>query len=219
LNVADSEQKASELAGKLAGYGGPAYLKAYLSRLLESGDGFARAGDARAAAYCFDKVEAGLKDAPASPADSAAAPVEDKPLDRLRLRWQGEAVRSAETVLERHGGRLSSLEKKSFRDRIEKAKTSERPEITLPDLRRRLYTRVLRAQKSGLAGRRRGMLSDAMAATFEGPVGPYNDRLNMQGLLDTVGAADAAWVEEFLDLYRDLAGLRGLLSAAASIKK
>src|SRR5205085_399671 len=106
-------------------------------------------------------------------------------------------------------------EKKSFRDRLDKAKSSGRGDAALPELRRRLYTRVLKAQRSNLSGRRRSLISELTLDSFEGPVGPYNDRLNMQGLLDTVAAADAAWVEEFLDLYRDLAGLRGLAGFAA----
>lgn len=213
----EAEAKVEDLAGKLAGYGGPAYRKAYLARLLDSARDFSRAGDAKAAAYCFEKVEAGLAEASAV-ASVAAETRPEKPFDRVRLRWQGEAVRSVEAVLERHGDRLSTLEKKSFRDRIDRVKASERGDATLPDLRRRLYTRVLKAQKSGFIGRRRSLISELTLASFEGPVGPYNDRLNMQGLLDTVAAADAAWVEEFLDLYRDLAGLRGL-SAAAPARK
>jgi hypothetical protein len=228
-------ERGKELEGKLAGYPGPAYLKTYLARLLASGIGFAVSGDGRAAAYCFDKVEQGLEAAVSvSAAAAAEAPKpQDEPLARLRQRWRGEAVRSAEAVLAKHGRRLAPLELKSFRDRLEKAKAfSEGPgseagsERALPDLRRRLYARVLKSQKAGITGRSqrggfgRGLLSELSAEpSFAGPVGPYNDRFNLQGLLEAVAGADPAWVEEFLDLYRDLAGLKGLAAAAAAIKK
>jgi hypothetical protein len=44
-------------------------------------------------------------------------------------------------------------------------------------------------------------------------IGPYNDRYNLGDLLTLVSQADAAWVEEFLDLYRDLRDLKGMVQA------
>ena len=44
-------------------------------------------------------------------------------------------------------------------------------------------------------------------------VGPYNDRYNLGDLLALMAQADAAWVEEFLDLYRGLRDLRSLTTS------
>lgn len=206
--------RAGELAGKLAGYQGPGYLKVYLARLLESAKTFLSAGDARAAAYCLDKVDAGLENVPA-PREPKPAPA--APFETLRARWRGEAVRSAASVLARHGGRLSPLEAKAFRDRLAKVETKGEGGPSLPELRRRLYARVLKSQQAGL--RRRG-LPELAPPPADGPIiGPYNDGFNLRGLLEAVSAADAGWVDELLDLYRGLSGLKGLMSAASALKK
>lgn len=49
--------------------------------------------------------------------------------------------------------------------------------------------------------------------------GPYNDRYNIEDVLSLIADADAAWVQEFLDLFRGLAGLQGLANAIAAGKK
>jgi hypothetical protein len=50
-------------------------------------------------------------------------------------------------------------------------------------------------------------------------VGPYHDRYNMEDLLTLIADADAAWVQEFLDLYRGLADIQGLLPGSVPPKK
>ncbi len=58
------------------------------------------------------------------------------------------------------------------------------------------------------------------AATLKGPlVGPYNDRYNLGDLLALMGRTDPAWVDEFLDLYRGLDEVKGVLSALAAQAK
>ncbi|GEM_PF-2125266 len=56
-------------------------------------------------------------------------------------------------------------------------------------------------------------------AAWQPVIGPYNDRYNMEDLLTLIADADAAWVEEFLDLYRGLSGLQNLVASIASLKK
>lgn len=56
-------------------------------------------------------------------------------------------------------------------------------------------------------------------AAWQPVVGPYNDRYNMEDLLSLIADADAAWVEEFLDLYRGLSGLQNLMVAISALKK
>ncbi len=51
------------------------------------------------------------------------------------------------------------------------------------------------------------------APVVETLVGPYNDRYNLGDLLALMAQADAAWVEEFLDLYRGLRDLKGMTTS------
>src|SRR5438445_283911 len=60
-SMREGERTGEELAGKLASYPGPAYRKAYLKNLLESGNRFVASGNSRAAGYCFAKVAEGLE--------------------------------------------------------------------------------------------------------------------------------------------------------------
>lgn len=236
IEAADPARKRGEaLAGKLAGYPGPAYRKAYLSRLLRSGLDHLRNGNVRTAEYCLGKVESELESALSAAADLSASVPSPGPeadtsprhaLERLRARWREERVRRTEAVLDRHGPRLSSLERKAYRDRLAGLSRPPAPgsvpgadaraDSGLQDLRRRLYGRILKTQKSALA-RRRGAGGSALARVHEthpGPIGPYNDLHNLEGVLDMLAQADPAWVEEFLELYRNLSGLKGLIPSA-----
>lgn len=302
--MGEGAQAGAGLAGKLASYPGPAYRKAYLKNLLESGSCFLSAGNARGAEYCFAKVAEALRGQPASgldgspdsaseegaenaqdsgsaaasPEDSAAAvPVERKPraprakpkekplsaTERVRRQWRLERIKDAETVLFKHAGRLSELESQSYRERLEKlrqsgqaastAAQSDKADAGLLELRRRLYRRVLKSQRLSLSRQRMpvtlarlalppsGLQSGSRAlvpgSAGKGPakpgaqskvrvdtewqpvVGPYNDRYNMEDLLSLVADADASWVQEFLDLYRGLAGMQELVTALAAAKK
>jgi hypothetical protein len=201
MSEADGMAAAEALAGKLARYSGPAYRKAYLANLMESGKRFLEAGNARGADYCFAKVAAALPEAqgPETPAeaDSAEAETESEaqpaaesaapdgtaqaeprrpraprsrakerplsPTDLIRLKWRQERLRDAEAVLNRNASRLSALEQKSYRDRLDKLKEtgssasgsaqSDKADAGLLDLRRRLYGRVLKSQKLSLKSR------------------------------------------------------------------
>lgn len=311
----------ADLRGKLARYPGPAYRKAYLANLTESGKRYLIAKNQRAADYCFGKVneaiaafpgtavggadhdaremiEAGVDSASmdsgpeasedtGSAPDSGAgetaasrprkpraarAPAKPKPLtptDVFRRDWREARLKDAEQVLKRNGGRLSALENKAYQDRLDKlrqtARTAagsgpqmDRVDAGLLELRRRLYGRVLKSQKIALRRSRMPMtlarlalppgfrgtqppapadsaVSAKMPARAQGRngkapavqvdsawqpvVGPYNDRYNMEDLLSLIADADAAWVEEFLDLYRSLSGLQNLMVSISALKK
>lgn len=241
-------ERGEDIGRKLAGYSGPSYRKVYLSRMLKSGMDLLRAGNGRSAAYCLDKVESELQ-AAATVSSIAAAGVAGhpprettRPLEALRQRWREERIRKAEAVLERHGPRLSSLERRMYRESLAKwskpsrsssegasqpsahlaAASDSRADYALQELRRRLYGRILKTQKADMSRRSGGRALALVPAReeFPGPVGPYNDRHNLEGVLNLLVQADPAWVEEFLDLYRKLAGLKGLLPALpAALRK
>lgn len=162
------------------------------------------------------------------------AKAKERPLsatERVRRQWRMERIKDAETVLEKHGSRLSALENRTYREKLEKLRhsgtaaaspsQSDKADSGLLELRRRLYSRVLKSQKISLKRRRMpvtlGRLALPPAARldtgWQPVIGPYNDRFNMEDLLSLIAGADAAWVEEFLDLYRGLAGLEGLMAS------
>lgn len=246
-------ERGEDLVRKLAGYAGPSYRKVYLSRLLKSGMDLLSAGSGRSAAYCLDKVESELQAAisafPGTDSDGAGHPPREtpRPLEALRLRWREERVRKAEAVLERHGPRLSSLERRMYREGLAKwskpsqapsegtsegsaqaspqlaAATESRADNAILELRRRLYGRILKTQKAEMS-RRPGGRALALVPVHEAfpgrPVGPYNDRHNLEGVINLLAQADPAWVEEFLELYRKLAGLKGMIPALpAALRK
>jgi hypothetical protein len=234
------------LAASLAAASLPAWRKAYLDNLIASGDRFAASGNGRGAEYCYAKVEEALRALPPA-AGPLAAPAEDgeaaletsagassRSSDRVRRQWRQDRLQLAEDVLSKHGGRLSSLENQSYRERLARLRQAAaqpsqagKADAGLLDLRRRLYQRVLKAQKIALV-RKRGPAPErfrapvpvsATAAAWQPVIGPYNDRYNLEGLLDVIGGADPAWVEEFLDLYRGLLGLNVLAAPAGTRKK
>ncbi|MDQ3001995.1 MAG: hypothetical protein M3Y08_12145 [Fibrobacterota bacterium] len=249
---------AAVLEGTLSRYPGATFRKAYLANLLASGKRFQVAGNARGAEYCFAKVEAALQefasilddeDVTASPsAPRVRAKAKDRPLsatERVRRQWRLERIKDAETVLVMHGSRLSALENQTYREKLEKLRhsgtaaaspsQSDKADSGLLDLRRRLYSRVLKSQKISLKRQRMPVTLGRLALPPSTPgsarlpvpsgpavrvdtarqpvIGPYNDRFNMEDLLSLIANADAAWVEEFLDLYRGLAGLEGLMAS------
>ncbi|MEO7427658.1 MAG: hypothetical protein ABI036_20915 [Fibrobacteria bacterium] len=69
------------------------------------------------------------------------------------------------------------------------------------------------------AGKKLPVVKARVDTEWQSATGPYNDRYNMEDLLGLVADADAAWVQEFLDLYRGLAGLQGLATGLGSVKK
>ncbi len=226
----------------------PAWRKAYLANLIASGKRFSESGNARGAGYCFAKVEEALRGLPATEASpgssvpfsraSQASPAQSLPSDPphrssdgMRSRWREDRLGHAEKVLQTHGGRLSPLEKQSYRERLDKLRQEAgqpsqagKSDAGLLDLRRRLYQRVLKAQKISLvlkrapaAARPAQRLRPSATPTAWQPVtGPYNDRSNLEELLSVIGGADPAWVEEFLELYGGLINLNALLNPAAS---
>jgi len=279
-----------KLAEKLARYPGPAYRKAYLANLMASGNRLTEAGNARAAAYCFEKVGEALKDVadreagepdsesndPSSNHPHASRPKAaqkaETPLEILRHQWRKDRLLDAEAVLRRQGGRLSSLENRIYRDKLDKLRSTAaagenagtqsqttKVDATLLELRRQLYRRVLKSQKvslrrkafsgaslaqafllpgasstavsptasptsaslagSGLAANPAASMdlpespAQARPTGFQTIVGPYNDRYNLGDMLTLMAQADATWVEEFLDLYRGLADLKGLVTS------
>jgi hypothetical protein len=193
--------------------------------------------------------------APSAPRTRAKA--KERPLsatERVRRQWRLERIKDAETVLEKHGGRLSALENKAYREKLEKLRhagmaanspsQSDKADSGLLELRRRLYGRVLKSQKISLNRRRMPVTLGRLAlppatpgarqgsgnlpvptggavrvdTAWQPVIGPYNDRFNMEDLLSLIADADAAWVEEFLDLYRGLAGLQSLMTSLAPRK-
>jgi hypothetical protein len=270
--------RADALAAQLAGYPGPAFRRAYFEGLLGSGRTLLAAGNARTAAYCLDKVEAGLREAlaaaeaarakaaaeaeaqvaeeaaddssdtvetpeSAATSDSASGPAKPrkpraprKPkaagksaLERLRADWREERLRKAQDILARHGSRLTTLERKAYLDSLTKwhkavqdaagspaaSSAARRADHALLDLRRRLYGRILKSQKAHIVRLSRPAGSLALVQVHEQfpgrPIGPYNDRQNLEGVLNLLAGADPAWVEEFLELYKGLADLKALI--------
>lgn len=233
-----ADRKAAEMKMALMAVALPAWRKAYLSELLASGRRFAALGNGRGAEYCFAKVGEALRTAPSAAApETGSAPrhVEsDRPVERARRQLRQERIEQAERVLDSHGARLSGLEKKTYRDRLAKLRAeSSQPsqagkaDAGLLDLRRRLYHRVLKSQKATLLRKRapdaarahRPARISATPTAWQPVTGPYNDRSNLEELLSVLGAADPAWVEEFLELYGDLIGLSALLPAGTAPKK
>ncbi|MDB5102797.1 MAG: hypothetical protein JWP91_486 [Fibrobacteres bacterium] len=189
------------------------------------------------------------RSAPAKPREKNLTPIE-----LIRRKWRTERLKDAEEVLDRHAGRLSSLENRTYREKLDKLRLSglsaatpaqsSRADAGLLELRRRLYNRILKSQKISLTrsrmpvtlGRlalppsRPGTKSAGPAAlpavvtgvrvdtAWQPVTGPYNDRYNMEDLLGLIAEADAAWVEEFLELYRGLSGLQNLMHSIAPKK-
>jgi hypothetical protein len=227
---------ADRLAQALAEAPWPAWRKAYLSNLIVSGRRFAAAGNARGAEYCFAKVDEALQALPPAPsaAPETAPGAAAAPAEKVRRQWRQDRIEHAARVLDSHGARLSPLEKRTYRERLEKLREdSSQPsqarqaDAGLLDLRRRLYQRVLKAQKATLlrkrspAGARPSPPArvSATPAAWQPVTGPYNDRSNLEELLAVIGAADPAWVEEFLELYGNLAGLAALVSPPSEARK
>jgi hypothetical protein len=222
-------ERGAALETKLAGYPGPAWRRAWLSRMLKSGLDHVAGGNARTAEYCISRAESELGSPAAGPSPAAAGTSpesrgEPNALELLRIRWREDRLRKAGEILERHGARLSSLERKAYRESIARLDKSTgasplrtvevRAEAGILELRRRLYGRILKAQKSRLAGRRgRRRTLVSIREIHQGPVGPYNDRDNLEGVLRLLGEADPAWLEDFLELYRGLSGLKHMIPA------
>lgn len=233
--VPAGKQAGDDLAAALAAARLPAWRKAYLSELLASGRGFAAVGNARGSEYCFAKIREALSALPmAAPAPAGTDSGDPgRPADRIRARWRLDRLGDAERILDLHGSRLSSLERQSYRERLarlrhEADQPAQGPKADqgLLDLRRRLYGRVLKAQKIALH-RRRAPASrppipariSATAAAWQPVTGPYNDRSNLEETLAVIAAADPAWVEEFLELYGGLFELNAFLAAGTIPKK
>jgi hypothetical protein len=242
-----AEAKAAALQAALASVVLPAWRKAYLANLIASGRRFASIGNDRGTGYCFSKVDEALRTAASVASDaateaaaragspaSAGSAAPERPAERVRRRMRLDRIAHAEQVLESHGARLSALEKKTYRDRLGKLRleSSEafltgKADAGLLDLRRRLYHRVLKSQKATLLRKRspdggrppRPARASATPLAWQAVTGPYNDRSNLEELLSVISAADPAWVEEFLELYGDLAGLSALLPSGTAPKK
>jgi hypothetical protein len=229
---------AAGLATALAAAALPTWRKAYLSNLIASGRRFAGIGNGRGAEYCFSKVDEALRTAPSAAASGRASESQrtgpDRPAERARRQLRDDRIVNAEKVLEAHGARLSGLEKRTYRDRLAKLRLEStepshagKADAGLLDLRRRLYHRVLKSQKATLLRRRapeagrhpKPARISATPAAWQPVTGPYNDRSNLEELLSVLGAADPAWVEEFLELYGDLIGLSALLPGGSAPKK
>jgi hypothetical protein len=241
---------AADLQSKLARYSGPAFRLAYWNHLLASGSKLSAAGDLRTGSYCFDKITTALKDLNLGEpfADSIAGDgAKTSPLEIMRHQWRKDRLLNTEAVLRRQGKRLSTLEIQLYVDKLEKLRAAgdkastrfqfSKVDASLLDLRRKLYKRVLKSQKTTLRPARSSaaMLRKALLLPSEAPhqskqaalpnaqnkadmaplaaiIGPYNDRYNLGDFLTLLAQADAAWVEEFLDLYKDLRDLKGLVS-------
>ena len=233
--AAAAETRGGALARALATAALPGWRKAYLSNLIASGGRFEAAGNPRGAEYCFAKVEEALPAGVSAAVEAAAPEAPAAPGDRMRRQWRQDRIQLAEDVLSRHGGRLSSLEQQSYKERLGKLRQASshpaqagKADAGLLDLRRRLYQRVLKSQKIALVRKRapvpeRGSaplpVPQATMAAWQTVTGPYNDRYNLEELLGVIGDADPAWVEEFLELYGGLMALNVLTSPAASTKK
>jgi hypothetical protein len=89
------------------------------------------------------------------------------PTEIFRRNWRMDRIKDAESILNRHGERLSALEFKTYREKLDKlreaglsattAAKSDRADAGLLDLRRRLYGRVLKSQRLSLRGQRMPM--------------------------------------------------------------
>ncbi len=239
----EMSEVADELAGKLTRYPGPSFRKAYFTNLLASGSRLHADGDIRAGAYCFEKVAEAMRDVSsavienAPTADShasiASTPPSElehaSPLETLRHRLRKDRFSTVEAILRKQARRLSTLEKQIYREKLDALKSAgdaadtlaqaSKSDDKLLDLRRKLYARILRAQKSELRSRRvrpttvLKIQEPEDAPTSKFVIGPYNDVYNLGDLLTLIGKTDSPWVEEFLDLYRNFGNLKGLTPA------
>jgi hypothetical protein len=96
------------------------------------------------------------------------------PTEIFRRNWRLDRIKDAETILNRHGARLSALEFGAYREKLDKlreaglsastmaastaaAAKADRLDAGLQDLRTRLYGRVLKSQRLSLRGQRMPM--------------------------------------------------------------
>jgi hypothetical protein len=97
------------------------------------------------------------------------------PTEIFRRNWRLDRIKDAETILNRHGARLSALEFSAYREKLDKlreaglsastmaastaaaAAKADRLDAGLQDLRTRLYGRVLKSQRLSLRGQRMPM--------------------------------------------------------------
>ncbi len=243
------EQRHRFLSDKLKQFSGPFYQKAYYANLLASGGALFEKGSEATGEYCFNKVANAISEfealnftstsTSASTLDSAEIKNQSKkdifaPFENVKLKWRADRIQSFEKVFEKQSSRLSPLEKKLYRDKIDKLKPQDQDQVeglehpkpaplkipkgkidsSLQKLRAQLYRRILKSQKVSLkkkngSGRStpnqvQQGLQDLSASQHRGIIGPYNERFNYAEMLTFLSQADSAWVEEFLELYQGL---------------
>jgi hypothetical protein len=157
------------------------------------------------------------------------------PTEIFRRNWRLDRIKDAEAILNRHGARLSALEFKAYRDKLDKLREAgvsaataagakaDRIDAGLQDLRTRLYGRVLKSQRLSLRGRRMPMtlarLALAPADRSERPsaqpgLPPLPTRVAPATAPGTAVRLDPAW-QPVIGPYNDRYNMEDLLSLIA----
>ena len=208
------QSRIEQLQDQLKGYQGATFKKVYLANLLSSGMRFFEADQEVEAEYCLNKVES-LFNSYRNKNHIAAIKTAPATFEKLKEVWREQRIHSAEQVLVKSSHKLSNLENKLYKDKLDSLKAqglSPKSDVTLLELRKQLYRRVLKSQKISLRKKsRKSEISLIPANPTQAIVGPYNDRYNLGSVLTLMQTADPAWTEEFLDLYRGLYSMHGLI--------
>jgi hypothetical protein len=164
-----------------------------------------QAGKAELAAHGFGRV-AGLL----AQAESAQAAQANKSSATAFTAWDrsfSEAgLASTRRMVERHGRRLTPMERKAYLDQL-----SDHPvgRIGFWALRRSISERLLRSRLNAM---RPPLLKTKLAVFGEDmPVGPYNHRKTLEATLRLVEGIDSGWARDFLRTYTQ--GLTDIISS------
>ncbi|MEO6097440.1 MAG: hypothetical protein ABIW76_18035 [Fibrobacteria bacterium] len=157
------------------------------------------------------------------------------PTEIFRRNWRLDRIKDAETILNRHGARLSALEFNGYREKLdnlrkagmsanaESGAKNDRLDTGLQDLRSRLYGRVLKSQRLSLRGRRMPMtlalLARAPADRSTRPsaqtgIPPLRTHVATATAPGTTVRVDPAW-QPVIGPYNDRYNMEDLLSLIA----
>lgn len=157
------------------------------------------------------------------------------PTEAFRRNWRLDRIKDAEAILNKHGARLSALEFKAYREKLEKlreegssaaaatAAKADRIDAGLQELRTRLYGRVLKSQRLSLRGRCMPMTLARLALApadrsarpaRESGLAPLPTRVSPATAPGTSVRVDAAW-QPVIGPYNDRYNMEDLLGLIA----
>jgi hypothetical protein len=161
------------------------------------------------------------------------------PTEIFRRNWRLDRIKDAETILNRHGARLSALEFGAYREKLDKlreaglsaattttttaAAKADRLDAGLQDLRTRLYGRVLKSQRLSLRGQRMPMTLARLALapadrstrpSAQPGLPPLPTRVAPAAAPGTAVRVDPAW-QPVIGPYNDRYNMEDLLGLIA----